>query len=136
MGEGTLEEHKERHAQVLTEMNVMMGIRAFINAVMLAPLIYTATNIWERHRLLKSTIGAMQIEQVSFDNVTSLFYCVVVVYPILVVLEFLFYWLYQTKYHPWVAILYDEEIEDYDADDTDDEEENDENDGELDNDQY
>ena len=54
--EGTLEEHKERHAQVLTEMNVMMGIRAFINAVMLAPLIYTGKveieiilqeNIWK-----------------------------------------------------------------------------------------
>ena len=56
-----------------------------------------ATNILERHRLFKSTIGAMQIEQVSFDNVTSLFYCVVVVFPILVALEFLFYWLYQTK---------------------------------------
>ena len=39
--EGTLEEHKERHDQVLKEMNVMMGIRAFFNALMLTPIIYT-----------------------------------------------------------------------------------------------
>ena len=39
--EGTLEEHKERHDQVLTEMNTMIAIRAFFNAVMLAPIIYT-----------------------------------------------------------------------------------------------
>ena len=40
------------------------------------------------------------------------------------------------QFHPWVAILYDEEIEDYDADETDEEAENYENDGEPDNDQY
>ena len=40
------------------------------------------------------------------------------------------------QFHPWVAILYDEEIEDFDADETDEEEENDETDGEPDNDQY
>merc|ERR1719232_1932275 len=130
--EGTLEEHKERHDQVLKEMNVMMGIRAFFNALMLTPIIYTATNIWERHRFVISTIGAMQIEQDSFDNVTSLFYCMVIVFPILVALEFLFYWLYQTKYHPWVAILYDEEIEDFDAEEN---EEDEEHGGETDNDQ-
>ena len=39
--EGTLEEHKERHDQVLTEMNTMIVIRTFFNAVMLAPIIYT-----------------------------------------------------------------------------------------------
>ena len=46
---------------------------------------------------VKSTIGAMNSEQVSYDNITSLFYCVVVVFPVLVVLDFLLYWLYQTK---------------------------------------
>ena len=60
-------------------------------------ILILATKIWERHRLVKSTIGAMQIEQVSFDNVTSLFYCVVVGFPVLVFLDFLLYWLYQTK---------------------------------------
>ena len=68
-------------------------------------ILILATNIWERHRLLKSTIGAMQIEQDSFDNVTSLFYCVVAVFPILVVLEFLFYWLYQTKVIQFTMLL-------------------------------
>ena len=38
--EGTLEEHKERHAQVLKEMNTMMAIRTFFNALMLAPIVY------------------------------------------------------------------------------------------------
>merc|ERR1719270_3231868 len=117
--EGTLEEHKERHGQVLKEMYTMMGIRAFFNAVMLAPIVYTATNIWERHRLLKSTIGAMNMEQVSYDNVTLLFYCVVVVFPILVVLEFLLYSLYQNKFHPWVEILNDDVVEDYDVEEYD-----------------
>ena len=70
------------------------------------------------------------MEQVSYDNVTSLFYCVVVVFPILVVLEFLLYWLYQNKvihnlqcqliinnfqFHPWVEILNDDVVEDYDV---------------------
>ena len=68
-------------------------------------ILIVATNIWERHGLLKSTIGAMQIEQDSFDNVTSLFYCVVAVFPILVVLEFLFYWLYQTKVIQFTMLL-------------------------------
>ena len=41
--EGTLEEHKERHDQVLTEMFTMMAIRAIFNAVMLAPIVYTGS---------------------------------------------------------------------------------------------
>ena len=36
------------------------------------------------------------------------------------------------QFHPWVAILYDEEIEDFDAEET---EEDEEHDGETDNDQ-
>ena len=43
--EGTLEEHKERHDQVLTEMYTMMAIRTIFNAVMLAPIIYTGKDI-------------------------------------------------------------------------------------------
>ena len=39
----------------------------------------------------------MKIEQDAYDNVTSLFYCVVIGFPILVTLEFLFYYLYQSK---------------------------------------
>ena len=39
--EGTLEEHKERHGQVLKEMYTMMAIRTFFNAVMLAPIVFT-----------------------------------------------------------------------------------------------
>merc|ERR1719438_332394 len=117
--EGTLEEHKERHDQVLKEMNAMIAIRTIFNAVMLAPIVYTATNIWERHRHVKSTIGAMNSEQVSYDNITSLFYCVVVGFPVLVVLDFLLYRLYQTKFHPWAAILYDDVVENYDADEND-----------------
>ena len=68
-------------------------------------IINLATNIWERHRFVKSTIGAMNIEQVSFDNVTSLFYCAVIVFPILVAFEFLFYWLYQTKVIQYTILL-------------------------------
>merc|ERR1719232_2214460 len=117
--EGTLEEHKERHDQVLKEMNAMIAIRTIFNAVMLAPIVYTATNIWERHRHVKSTIGAMNSEQVSYDNITSLFYCVVVGFPVLVVLDFLLYRLYQTKFHPWAAILYDDVVENYDPDEND-----------------
>ena len=39
----------------------------------------------------------MKIEQDAYDTATSLFYCVVVGFPILVALEFLFYYLYQSK---------------------------------------
>ena len=85
-------------------LGAILGLPSHIKVEVAVPLFkkiltdrILATNIWERHRLLKSTIGAMNMEQVSFDNVTSLFYCVVVVFPVLVVLEFLLYWLYQTK---------------------------------------
>ena len=38
---GSIEDHKRRHGQVITEMIVVMIIRTIINGVMMVPLIYT-----------------------------------------------------------------------------------------------
>ena len=59
-------------------------------------------NIWERHGLLSSTIGVMNIEQVSYDNVTSLFYMVVILFPLLAILEICLYCLYQFKVNKYL----------------------------------
>jgi len=103
--DGSIEDHKRRHGQVVTEMVVIMVIRTIFNAVMLAPIVYTATNVWERHNLLSSTIGVMNIEQESYDNVNILFYIVVFLFPLLSILEICLYCIYQFKFHPWVEII-------------------------------
>ena len=56
-----------------------------------------AKKIFERHAFLSSTIGVMNIEQVSYDNTTSLFYVATVVFPFLTMLELCVYLLYQYK---------------------------------------
>ena len=56
-----------------------------------------ATKIWESHDLVTSTIGAMNMEKVSFDNMTILYYLVIVLFPILSIMEIGLYLLYQYK---------------------------------------
>ena len=51
----------------------------------------------ERHLFLLSTIGVMDSEQVSYDNVKFLFYFALIAFPVLAVLEILLYVLYQYK---------------------------------------
>ena len=53
--------------------------------------------IAERHLFLLSTIGVMDSEQVSYDNVKFLFYFALFVFPVLALLEILLYVLYQYK---------------------------------------
>ena len=38
---GSVEDHKQRHAQVMQEMMIIMIIRTIFNAIMMAPIIYT-----------------------------------------------------------------------------------------------
>ena len=51
----------------------------------------------ERHLFLLSTIGVMDSEQVSYDNVKFLFYFALFAFPVLALLEILLYVLYQYK---------------------------------------
>ena len=51
----------------------------------------------ERHLFLLSTIGVMDSEQVSYDNVKFLFYFALFAFPVLAFLEILLYVLYQYK---------------------------------------
>ena len=51
----------------------------------------------ERHLFLLSTIGVMDSEQISYDNVKFLFYFALFAFPVLAVLEILLYVLYQYK---------------------------------------
>ena len=53
--------------------------------------------IAERHLFLLSTIGVMDSEQVSYDNVKFLFYFALFAFPVLALLEILLYVLYQYK---------------------------------------
>ena len=53
--------------------------------------------IAERHLFLLSTIGVMDSEQVSYDNVKFLFYFALFAFPVLAFLEILLYVLYQYK---------------------------------------
>ena len=39
--DGSIEDHKKRHGQVVKEMIVIMIIRIIFHAVMLAPIVYT-----------------------------------------------------------------------------------------------
>ena len=39
--DGTIEDHQRRHAEVTKEINTIIGIRSFFNAVMLVPVVYT-----------------------------------------------------------------------------------------------
>ena len=42
--DGSIEDHKKRHGQVVTEMVVIMIIRTIFHAVMLSPIVYTGRN--------------------------------------------------------------------------------------------
>ena len=53
--DGTIEDHQRRHAEVSREMNVIIAIRAFFNAVMLVPIVYTGqiyNNFFEIEQLI------------------------------------------------------------------------------------
>ena len=39
--DGSIEDHKRRHGQVVTEMIVVMIIRTVFHAIMLVPIVYT-----------------------------------------------------------------------------------------------
>ena len=84
--------------------------------------------MWKRHELLKSKIGVFPDEEISFENVNSIFYAVVGLIPTLTFLEIILYCLYQCKvsetetlnfelftiyikFHPWREILANEEVE-------------------------
>ena len=56
-----------------------------------------AKNVWRRHELLSETIGVLPEEQLSYDNMTTVFYVAVVLVPTLTVMEILLYCLYQFK---------------------------------------
>ena len=42
--DGSVDDHKKRHGQVITEMVVIMIIRIIFHAVMLAPIVYTGVD--------------------------------------------------------------------------------------------
>ena len=88
----------------------------------------SAKKVWKRHELLKSKIGVFPDEELSFENVNSIFYAVVGLIPTLTFLEIILYCLYQCKvsktetlnfelftiyykFHPWREILANEEVE-------------------------
>ena len=56
-----------------------------------------ANKICERHDFLSSTIGVMNIEKVSYDNISILFNIVLYIFPFLSFLEICLYCLYQFK---------------------------------------
>ena len=88
----------------------------------------SAKNVWKRHELLQNKIGVLADEELSFENVNSIFYVVVGLIPTLTLLEIILYCFYQCKvsepktlnfelfttyfkFHPWKEILANEEIE-------------------------
>ena len=112
---GTHKDQKRRRTKVLLEMVLIMVVRSVFHALMILPVILTgyqsvdnnkhiliqdflkAGNVWSRHELLENTVGVLPEEQISFDNMTTLFYIAVVLVPILSVTEILLYCLYQRK---------------------------------------
>ena len=42
--DGSIDDHKKRYGQVITEMVVIMIIRIIFHAVMLAPIVYTGVD--------------------------------------------------------------------------------------------
>ena len=83
--------------------------------------------MWKRHELLQNKIGVLPDEELSFENLNSIFYVVVGLIPTLTLLEIIMYCLYQCKvsetkslnfepltiyfkFHPWKEILYNEEV--------------------------
>ena len=58
---------------------------------------FSAKRIWERHNFLLSTVGVLEIEKVSYDNVTYLYYIIIWVFPLFSLIEICLYLLYQYK---------------------------------------
>ena len=83
--------------------------------------------MWERHELLENTIGVLPDEELSYVNVTTIFYVVVGLIPTLTLMEMVLYCLYQCKvskntaenifniiynfqFHPWKEIVAKDKI--------------------------
>merc|ERR1711862_201224 len=64
--------------------------------------------VWKRHELLETTIGVLLDEQLSHNNITTIFYVAVVLVPTLSLMEILLYCIYQCEFHPWRLIFSDE----------------------------
>merc|ERR1719318_2555150 len=62
---GTIREHKDRLQKVTKEVTAVMAVNFIFNLLLLVPLFYTVTNIWERHEILGRTIGTKEEENIS-----------------------------------------------------------------------
>ena len=78
----------------LSSSQVMKNCTIYLNK---SGFFSPAKNVWRRHELLSKTIGVLPEEQLSYDNMTTVFYVAVVLVPTLTVMEILLYCLYQYK---------------------------------------
>ena len=64
-------------------------------------IIYLVTKIWERHRILESSIGVREEEVVSYEAATRLFTAVLVTFLVLSMLELIIF----LGYNTYVSII-------------------------------
>merc|ERR1719470_161460 len=102
---GTIQEHKDRLQKVAKEVSAVMAVNFIFNLLLLVPLFYTVTNIWERHALLGRTIGTKEEENISNENATFWLTVVTSLYFLLSIMELCLYLFYNFKAHPWKDII-------------------------------
>merc|ERR1719318_2466897 len=102
---GTIQEHKDRLNKVTKEVTAVIAVNFIFNLLLLTPLFYTVSNIWERHEILRKTIGTKEVENISHANATFWLTAVTSLYFLFSIMELVVYLFYNYKAHPWKDII-------------------------------
>ena len=94
---GKIEEYKKRRVSVHWEMFWVMVVNLVFHLLMAVPLIYTGSNIIQRHNLLSRTIGTREEENESYFHLLILLPVLIVSVITFSILEMVFYFLYSFK---------------------------------------
>ena len=96
-GKLSVQEYKERHKQTNTEMAWSLSINILFSLVMMIPLWYTEHKIQERHLFLQQFKGTKAVEDQSLENINNCNIVFTILLILSILLELLFFFLYNNK---------------------------------------
>ena len=103
--QGSVGMHKSRQDLVFKEMLASILINFAFNFLLLSPLLILGVNVFERHNLLVSSIGAFPEEFEAFEGIKVLLGVGYTALLLLTLLQIVSYYLYNGKFHPFAALI-------------------------------
>ena len=104
----TLDEYKKKRRKISLEIAVTIGVNFLQNVAMLTPIWIFAHKVNERHQFLVDTIGPLPEEIDAHWNINFVSYYMVLIFFGGALLQFLFYWFYNSLCHPFQVLMKDQ----------------------------